>query len=175
MQRQSFHREIGQVVQTQNFEQVVEAMELQEYQSQADFVERTGIKESHWQARAELNRLMREHGFNLPDLTWAHKTKALGWDKKARRWRSQNRIWDLTWGWFFVAICAVMLSAAFATAVLKMPSGGAMVLTGILATLIYGGIACIVICISFVPQKTAARVDRAYLEDLLSNKNNLDF
>lgn len=166
MQQQCFVAEVGQAVQTHEFNQFITVASAPptEAQQQADFIRHTGITQSSPAARAHLNWLMHTHGFDLRDLQRAWRAGSLRWCGDAMQWRAQHRWLDLAWGWVGIATMAIVLAASLAKAVLHVPAGAAMWAAAFASVVLYGGVAYFVAITSLLPQRTAARVARAYAD-----------
>lgn len=161
--RQDFHGAVGQVVQTRHFSQRnFSTPEPPESQLQAEFIKNTGISDSNREARAQLDWLMAEHRFNLPELRHAWRAGSLAWDKKRKRWYAKLRWLDLLWGGSCIAALALLLAASLTLVVMRMPLGDAMAGAAVLSVLLCGAIAYFVSETSIVPQRIARRVDEAY-------------
>jgi hypothetical protein len=133
-----------------------------ESQLQADFVRNTGIKESNPAARAHLDWLMVEHGFNLPDLRRAWSAGSLRWSESARQWKAQHRRLDLIWGWCSIALLATLLVVSLVLVALRVQDGHWAAAASLLSVAFYGTVAYFVTITSIVPQRVAARVAQAY-------------
>ncbi len=153
----------GQVAQVINNYGGVSLPEPFESQLQAEFIKNTGITQSNRDARAHLEWLMHERGFHLHELRRAWRAGSLRWCQDMGQWRAQNRWLDLVWGWFGIAALAMLLAASLTLLVLRLPAGNAMFAGAAMSVLLYGGMAYFISVTSLIPQRTAAKVKRAYL------------
>ena len=136
--------------------------ERTESELQADFIRITGIKDSSPEARAHLDWLMRDHGFNLAELRRAYRANSLRWCQEAREWRGQHRRLDLVWGWSGLAMLAAFLLYALASLVLRMPAGTVFLATATGCVALCAMLGYLLAITSLIPQRTAARVAVVY-------------